>query len=205
MKLWRKFLGEEIQPLPEKKQKPYSGVGSAALYLPWFNVESPSIRIESPASPATWKGIRVRADSNATAYERVFTNVPRDSFRRYDAVFGGFPSAGLSDDGRIRRILYAQPPDLQEQFMAEPSIVNDYVTSAVGRHNVEKAMKALKAGESRVKGFWVAMPLLWGNGMDDPAATMPNEIIAALPRETGLRGGEMLASQSVDEGHGEQA
>lgn len=204
MKLWRKFLGEEIQALPEKKDKPYSAVESAELYLPWFDIQSPSIRIENPASPATWKGIRVRADSNATTYERVFTNVPRDSFRRYDAVFGGFPSAGLSDKGHVKRMLYAQPPDLQPDFMQEHSVVNDYVTSAVGRHNVGKAVEALKAGESRVRGFWVAMPLLWGNGMDDPAATMPNEIIAALPLGTDLRGGTMLARQSVDEGHGEQ-
>ncbi len=144
---------------------------------------SPDLQIEKPASTRTWRRIREIADANSDAYQRVFTNVPRDSFARYDSVFHGFPAAGLSDKGHIKRMLYAQPPDLQPEFMLEPSIVSNYVTSAVGRHDVSKATDFLRGepGRPRVKGFWVTMPLLWGSSMDDPAAAMPSEIIAALP------------------------
>ncbi|WP_254051619.1 phospholipase D-like domain-containing protein [Stenotrophomonas sp. ZAC14D1_NAIMI4_6] len=183
MNLWKKFLGQAIQELSEKKKKPYSAAGAAGAYLPWFHKVDPVPQIEQPASARTWREIRKIADANSDAYQHVFTNVPRDSFPRYDSVFHGFPAAGLSDKGHVKRMLYAQPPVLQPDFMQEPSVENDYVTSAVGRHDVRKATDFLKGepGRPRIKGFWVTMPLLWGSSMDDPAATMPSEIIAALP------------------------
>jgi hypothetical protein len=30
------------------------------------------------------------------------------------------------------------------------------------------------------------MPLEWGHGMDDPASTLPSQLIAAAPTNTGL-------------------
>ncbi len=195
MNLWKKFLGQAIQELSEKKKKPYSAAGAAGAYLPWFHMVDPVPQIEQPASARTWQGIRKIADANSDAYQQVFTNVPRDSFPRYDSVFHGFPAAGLSDKGHVKRMLYAQPPDLQPDFMQEPSVENDYVTSAVGRHDVRKATDFLRGepGRPRIKGFWVTMPLLWGSSMDDPAAAMPSEIIAALPVQ-GDRSSELAYS-----------
>ena len=187
LKLWRKFLGQEIQKLPEKENKPYSAVEAAQTYLPWFNKNVPTLTVDRPASAETWRSIRNLADSNSAAYPRVFSNVPRDSFPRYDSVLHGFPAAGLNDKGHVKRMLHAQPPDLQPDFMEEPSVVSDYVTSVVGRHDVRRATDLLRGepGRPRIKGFWVTMPLLWGSNMDDPVATMPSEIIAAVPVEGG--------------------
>ncbi|KAG1241981.1 hypothetical protein G6F68_016418 [Rhizopus microsporus] len=121
-----------MQERSEKQKNPYSAAGAAGAYLPWFHMVDPVPQIEQPASARTWQGIRKIADANSDAYQKVFTNVPRDAFPRYDSVFHGFPAAGLSDKGHVKRMLYAQPPDLQPDFMQEPSIENDYVTSAVG-------------------------------------------------------------------------
>jgi hypothetical protein len=79
--------------------------------------------------------------------------------------------------------------------MLEPSVVSNYVTGAVGRHDVRKATDFLRdtaSGDYGVQGFWVTMPLLWGSSMDDPAAMMPNEIIAAVPFDR---------SRSIESGH----
>ncbi|MDI9274858.1 hypothetical protein [Stenotrophomonas sp. PFBMAA-4] len=42
--------------------------------------------------------------------------------------------------------------------------MNDTVTSAIGRHDVRKATDFLRGSKERigVQGFWVTMPLLWG-------------------------------------------
>lgn len=184
LKLWRKFLGQEIQELPEKENQHFVFSELTEGYYPWFNKNVPTLPVDRPASAETWRSIRDLADSNSAAYQRVFTNVPRDSFPRYDSVLHGFPAAGLSDKGHVKRILYAQPADLQPEFMLEPSVVSNYVTGAVGRHDVRKATDFLRdtaLGDYGVQGFWVTMPLLWGSSMDDPAAMMPNEIIAAVP------------------------
>ncbi len=127
-------------------------------------MKSPDLQIEKPASIRTWRRIREVADANSDACQRVFINAPRDSFARYDSVFHGFPAAGLSDKRHIKRMLYAQPPDLQPDFMQEPSVVNDTVTSAIGRHDVRKATNFLRGSKERigVQGFWVTIPLLWG-------------------------------------------
>jgi hypothetical protein len=175
-------------------------------YYPWFSEKVPTLEVDKPANAKTWTGIRELADANSEAYQRVFTNVPRDSFPRYDSVFHGFPAAGLSDKGHVRRMLYAQPADLQPDFMQEPSVVNDYVTGAVGRHDVRKATDFLRGTQTRrgIQGFWVTMPLLWGSEMDDPAAAMPNEIIAVVPIE-GNRSTELAYSgRHGSWGHGEQ-
>ncbi|WDM65891.1 hypothetical protein K5L94_07525 [Stenotrophomonas sp. DFS-20110405] len=194
MKLWRKFLGQALETKPEKGGQ-FVFSNATEDYYPWFSEKVPTLEVDKPASARTWMGIRQLADANSEAYQRVFTNVPRDSFPRYDSVFHGFPAAGLSDKGHVRRMLYAQPADLQSDFMKEPSVVNDYVTDAVGRHDVRKATDFLRGTATRrgIQGFWVTMPLLWGSDMDDPAAAMPSEIIAALPVQ-GDRSSELACS-----------
>lgn len=183
MRLWKKFLGQGLEEIPEKEKKLFNFSEEARSCYPWFHEDVPTLNVEHPANPITWREIRKLADDNSAAYQRVFTNVPRDSFSRYDYVLHGLPSEGLNDNGHVRRSLYAQPPDLQPEFMLEPSIVSNYVTSAVGRHDAHKATEFLRGDEDhpRIQGFWVTMPLLWGHGMDDPAAAMPSEIIAVVP------------------------
>lgn len=206
MRLWGKFLGQEIKTVEEKNGS-FTVSESTRRFSPWFNRITPDLAVEKPASSAVWRGIRTLADHNSTAYQRVFTNVPRDSFLRYDNVFHGFPSDGLNENGRIRRMLYLQPPDLQSEFMLEPSNVSNYVTSAVGRHDAQKATDFLRGDQGRrgVQGFWVTMPLLWGSGMDDPAATMPREIIAVVPLQ-GNRSSELAySSRHVPGARGEKA
>jgi hypothetical protein len=121
-------------------------------------------------------------------------------------VLHGFPAEGLSDKGHVKRILYAQPADLQPEFMLEPSVVSNYVTGAVGRHDAERATKTLRGNEERkgIQGFWVTMPLLWGNGMDDPAAAMPNEIIAVAPVQRDRSTELAYSSRQVPGEQGEQ-
>ncbi|WP_313419187.1 phospholipase D-like domain-containing protein [Stenotrophomonas sp.] len=206
MKLWKKFLGQSLEAKPEKGNKQFVLSDATKGYYPLFSKKVSTLEVDKPASVRTWAGIRELADANSEVYQRVFTNVPRDSFPRYDSVFHGFPAAGLSDKGHVKRMLYAQPPDLQPEFMLEPSIVTNYVTSAVGRHDAEGATKLLRGDDKRkgIQGFWVTMPLLWGSGMDDPAATMPSEIIAVVPVQ-GDRSTELAySSRQVPWKHGEQ-
>ena len=102
-------------------------------------------------------------------------------------------------------MLYAQPSDLSPEFMREVSEVVNARTLKVGRHNVEKVMSFLGPSnlEGGLKGFWVAMPLMWGHGMDDPAALMPTEIIANVRVPAGPASGTLMASRQDgnDEGH----
>ncbi|HIE5354846.1 TPA: phospholipase D-like domain-containing protein [Stenotrophomonas maltophilia] len=206
LKLWRKLLGQGLKTMPEKGGEYFAFSKLAEDYYPWFNNNVPTLTVDRPASAETWRSIRNLADSNSAAYQRVFTNVPRDSFPRYDSVLHGFPAAGLSDNGHVKRILYAQPADLQPEFMLEPSVVSNYVTGAVGRHDAERATKMLRGNEERkgIQGFWVTMPLLWGSGMDDPAAAMPNEIIAVAPVQRDRSSELAYSSWQVPGEHGEQ-
>ncbi|MGY6002171.1 phospholipase D-like domain-containing protein, partial [Stenotrophomonas maltophilia] len=204
MKLWRKFLGEEIEDVPGKLQG-YTAVEGNPNHPP-FRKKSSLVDVGKPASGATWKKVQGIAEFNASLYQRVFPNVPRDAMSRYDAVFSGFPSAGLVDDGnKVGRMLYAQPSDLSPEFMREVSEVVNARTLKVGRHNVEKVMSFLGPSnlEGGLKGFWVAMPLMWGHGMDDPAALMPTEIIANVRVPAGPASGTLMASRQDgnDEGH----
>ncbi|MGM3213509.1 hypothetical protein ACS229_27700, partial [Klebsiella pneumoniae] len=97
MKLWRKFLGEEIEDVPGKLQG-YTAVEGNPNHPP-FRKKSSLVDVGKPASGATWKKVHGIAEFNASLYQRVFPNVPRDAMSRYDAVFSGFPSAGLVNDG----------------------------------------------------------------------------------------------------------
>ncbi|WP_313419192.1 hypothetical protein [Stenotrophomonas sp.] len=190
MKLWRKFLGGEIS-FNDGKLRGYAESNATRPYYPPFQKMPPESFVLRPAASSTWQEIRKIADMNMIAYRRVFSNTPDDSMARYDAVFNMFPAAGFNEKGHQLRRLYGQPPDLQPEFMIEPSKMVDGVTQSVGRHNVAKAMAFMK-DQKNLHGFWVSMPLLWGHGMDDPAAAMPKELIAAAP--ISISTGSYLAS-----------
>jgi len=206
MKLWRKFLGEEIEDVPGKLQGYTAAEGNPSH--PPFRKKSSLVDVKRPAAGSTWKKVQGIAESNALLYQRVFPNVPRDTMSRYDAVFSSFPSKGLVDDGKkIGRMLYAQPSDLSPEFMREASEVVNARTLMVGRHNVEKAVGLLGPNnlEGGLKGFWVTMPLMWGHGMDDPAALMPTEIIANVVIPAGQASGALMASRQDGNDEGYQA
>ncbi|MDA5344685.1 phospholipase, partial [Stenotrophomonas maltophilia] len=179
MKLWRKFLGEEIA-VNDGKERGYAESNATSPYYPPFQKRPRSAFVELPVASSTWREIGKIADLNLATYHRVFSNIPGDSMARYDSVFQCFPAAGFNEKGHQLRMLHAQPPDLQPEFMIEPSQLADGATVSVGRHDVAKAMSFMK-DQKNLHGFWVSMPLLWGHGMDDPAAAMPNQIIAAAP------------------------
>ncbi|WP_448133346.1 phospholipase D-like domain-containing protein [Stenotrophomonas rhizophila] len=191
LRLWKKFLGKSIEvgavPGRVGKDQGYTNAAGSAFHPPIRpNIGDVSF-IEQPAARGCWQAIQALADSNAVAFEEVFQNVPRNSMSTYDAVFRGFATAGMDEKReKVLRYLYAQPSDLQIDYMAVASVMEGEVTRTVGRHNVGKALTRLRDGAAAVKGFWVTMPLEWGHGMDDPAAAVPVEIIAAVPMHRGF-------------------
>ncbi|WP_313241716.1 phospholipase D-like domain-containing protein [Stenotrophomonas sp.] len=191
LRLWKKFLGKSIEtgavPGRVAKDQGYTNMAGSAYHPPIRpNADDVSF-IEQPASRACWTAIQKLADANAAAFEEVFQNVPRNSMGTYDAVFQGFATAGMDEKReKVRRYIYAQPSDLQAGYMSVPSVMDGEVTRTVGRHNVSKGLARLRDGAAAVKGFWVTMPLEWGHNMDDPAAAMPNQIIAAVPTHRGI-------------------
>jgi len=205
MRLWKKFLGMSIQEEVVfgaiKKQGGFTDATDRRFHPPIVKQDHAELKLELPASADTSDYIRSLAEKNASIYEEVFTNVPRNSMARYDSVFDGFPSGGWNEKkDAIARYIYAQPPDLQAQYMEVASTKVDEATRTVGRHNIAKALSRLKgsgAGD-RVRGFWVSMPLEWGHGMDDPAAAMPVELIAAGPAVQGGSRGTLQALARLD-------
>ncbi len=207
MRLWKKFLGMSIEPDAVvgrvEKERGYTNAAAAgrALHPPMVRRSHPNVALEWPASLETSKYIQDRADKNASIYEEVFTNVPRNSMSRYDAVLSGFPSGGWNEEKKaMSRFIYAQPPDLQAPYMEVPSVVHGNKTLTVGRHNVMKSLARLRGNNdgNHVSGFWVTMPLEWGHGMDDPAAAMPVQLIAEVPSRHGNSGEHAQALAFVE-------
>lgn len=193
--LWKKFLGMSIEtgeiPGRVKKTQGYTDMTGGALHPPLVRRVHSGLDLARPADGGTSTYIADLADSNASIYEQVFKNVPSNAMRRYDNVFAGHPSAGMDEKGeKIRRYLYAQPPDLQPAYMEVASVLDGERTRMVGRHDVAKGLLKLRGdsggtGEGHVRGFWVTMPLEWGHGMDDPAAALPAALIAVAPVTSG--------------------
>jgi len=191
LRLWKKFLGKSIETGPVlgrvAKDLGYTNAAGSAYHPPILPSKGDVSFIEQPASRACWTAIQKLADANAAAFEEVFQNVPRNSMGTYDAVFQGFATAGMDETReKVRRDIYAQPSDLQAGYMSVPSVMDGEVTRTVGRHNVSKGLARLRDGVNAVQGVWATMPLEWGHNMDDPAAAMPNQIIAAVPPHRGI-------------------
>jgi phospholipase D1/2 len=135
-KLWEKHLGMLVDQKTTGVQK--QGAPS-------------SIDIDKPLDIATITGIQKLADKNRAAYNEVFVHTARDSY-------------GTLKEGRIKgythhykdinakshsSFLTTITPPLQALYM-----------DAKGNHKVKDALAKL-SGE--IKGFWVSMPLDWGN------------------------------------------
>jgi len=193
LRLWKKFLGMSIEEGDVvgriAKDRGYTKAAGDSFHPPVRRNTESATFIEQPAAGTCWKKIQALADTNAAAFEAVFQNVPRNSMASYHDVFHGFATSGKNEKRtKTLRYLYAQPSDLQPAYMDVPSVMEGEATKTVGRHNVAKALARLRDDDGAVKGFWVTMPLEWGHGMNDPAAELPNVLIAAVPVGSDLYG-----------------
>jgi phospholipase D1/2 len=177
MQLWRKHLGVLVD------EPSTTGVKKGAIPA--------GINIEKPVDASTIRAIQQLATANRAAYNEVFTHTPRDSFKTmaegraaYKKMRRTGKAYGVSFDLRNQ-------PDLQPSFMsalAKPTILEGRV------HNVQAAISVLNA---KVKGFWVEMPLAWGNeeGATPSAPLNAPEMIAmrALPSHQPVSAGAVPA------------
>ncbi|HEY8099391.1 MAG TPA: phospholipase D-like domain-containing protein [Burkholderiaceae bacterium] len=141
------------------------------------NAPPNGINIEQPLSAATIKGIQQLAQQNREAYNEVFLHTPRNNFK---TLTEGREHAYPLIPGRGNERNYASAPPLQATYMKsesidlsntgnstspivkQPSTDSMYSNSITYMaHDVAKATSTLR---SKVKGFWVEMPLDWGNG-----------------------------------------
>ena len=98
----------------------------------------------------TIKGIQALSASNRKAYNEVFLHTPRDSFKTMGEGRQALKVRYKDRNGKLHQeFSVGAKPDLQPKYMA-----------GSGVHSVASASKRLSAA---VKGFWVEMPLDWGN------------------------------------------
>jgi phospholipase D1/2 len=173
MQLWRKHLGMLVD------EPSTTGVKKGAA--------PGGINIEKPVDGATIRAIQQLAATNRAAYNEVFTHTPRDSFKTM--AEGRVAYRKLRRSGKAYSVVFdlRNQPDLQPAFMsalAKPTILETRV------HNVKTAISALNA---KVKGFWVEMPLKWGEGQ----STTPSAPLNA-PAMIAMR--ESPSQQSVSAG-----
>jgi phospholipase D1/2 len=146
MQLWRKHLGMLVD------EPSTTGVKKGAAPA--------GINIEKPVDGATIRAIQQLAATNRSAYNEVFTHTPRDSFKTMAEGRAAYKK--LRRNGRAYGVVFdlRNQPDLQPAFMAalaKPTILETHV------HNVKAAINVLNA---KVKGFWVEMPLGWGDSQN---------------------------------------
>lgn len=140
MSLWRKHLGMsvELATTGVRRQGSHSG-----------------INIERPLDVTTIMGIKKLAVSNRHAYNDVFLHTPRNSFKSMAEGRQAYKVRYKDRSGKLHEVFSASAkPDLQSTYM-----------TALGVHNVAAAMDYLS---TKIKGFWVEMPLDWGQGQGTP-------------------------------------
>jgi phospholipase D1/2 len=166
MQLWRKHLGmlvDEPSTTGVKRGAPPEG-----------------IKIETPVDASTIRGIQKLASANRAAYNEVFTHTPRDSFKTMEEGRAAYKK--MRRNGRAYGVAFdlRNQPDLQPAFMtalAKPTILETHV------HNVKAAINVLDA---KVKGFWVAMPLEWGQGQSATPKSPTNSPVIIAQRQGSL-------------------
>lgn len=179
---WKKHLGMLIDDSTTGVQKE--------------SVAPNSINLEKPLSKSTIRGIQELASTNRQAYSDVFLHTPRDS---YKTLTEGRDRAYPALRGRKTRD-FSLPPSLQPGYMMkkkiavyDPAGVNaapllkmaNEITITV--HNVPLATKVLR---SKVKGFFVLMPLDWGGGEKvTPKAPVSPAMIAVNDRKSTQKAG----------------
>ncbi|MFP5390524.1 MAG: phospholipase D-like domain-containing protein [Gammaproteobacteria bacterium] len=142
-----------------------------------------SIDLNRPLEQASVRGLQMLGRDNRTAYNEVFLHTPRDS---YKLLTEGRKLAYSTKRGD-KKVDFSLPPELQAAYMTKkkihlalPGVVegpgqihNDIEISV---HNVDLAARVLR---SRVRGFFVSMPLDWGAGEKaTPIAPLAPSMIA---------------------------
>ncbi len=165
IKLWRKHLGMMVEGGSTGVQK--------AASVPQ------GISLERPLELSSIQALQKLAHDNREAYSTVFRHTPRNSFRNlldgrkafppiYKQVkkyeVNGVPIGNVGPDGRLRDgyILVDGPPTGKYDFTKLPDLQPNYM--AHSDHKIEQAITYLR---SKVKGFFVEMPLAWGDGEQD--------------------------------------
>jgi phospholipase D1/2 len=143
MQLWRKHLGVLVD------ESSTTGVKKSSV--------PPGVNLGKPLEATTIRAIQQLAAANRAAYNEVFTHTPRDSYKTMTEGRAAYKKMRRS--GRTYGVSFdlRNQPDLQPAFMsalAKPTILESRV------HNVKAAVNVLDA---KVRGFWVEMPLGWGN------------------------------------------
>jgi phospholipase D1/2 len=135
IKLWKKHLGMLVDQPTTGVQK----LGSPG-----------AIDVLKPLSMATIQGIQKLSASNRKTYNDVFVHTPRDSFKLLtEGRLKGYTHKYRDNQGVTREEQrFTETPPLQPAFM-----------DSNGKHKVGEALAKLK---SEIKGFWVEMPLAWG-------------------------------------------
>jgi phospholipase D1/2 len=175
MQLWKKHLGMEVDQATTGVQKQSA---------------PPGINIEQPLDAGTISGIKKLAADNRAAYSKVFPHTPRNAFgtllegrKKYPAQtkkvkkysINGVPIGEVSPDGRLRDpYIWVDEPTGKQDFSKLPPLQPKFMDGSA--HNVKAAINELRA---TVKGFWVEMPLDWGNRQSNtpkPPANSPQTI-----------------------------
>lgn len=135
-RLWQKHLGMLVDQKTTGVQQQGNSNG---------------IDIEKPLEESTIRGIQKLATNNRQTYNEVFVHTPRDSF-------------GTLTEGRVAGYTYKTRDRTgtvhdTQSFTVTPPLQPIYMDSH-GKHKISEALSKLASG---IKGFWVAMPLEWGD------------------------------------------
>jgi phospholipase D1/2 len=143
MQLWRKHLGVLVD------EPSTTGVKKSSVPL--------GVNLEKPVEASTIRAIQQLAAANRAAYNEVFTHTPRDSFKTMAEGRAAYKK--MRRNGRAYGVSFdlRNQPDLQPAFMSAPAKPTTLESRV---HNVKAAISVLDA---KVRGFWVEMPLGWGN------------------------------------------
>jgi len=135
-RLWQKHLGMLVDQKTTGVQKQGNPNG---------------IDIQRPLEESTIRAIQKLAAGNRQTYNEVFVHTPRDSFGTLtEGRVAGYTYKTKDRNGAVHDTQsFAVTPPLQPTYMDQH-----------GKHKVGEALSKLASG---VKGFWVAMPLDWGN------------------------------------------
>lgn len=182
MHIWRKHFGLLVEAGTTGVQK--EGAPPAG------------VDIGKPLATATIKAIQARAHDNREAYSTVFTHTPRNSYsdllqgrKQYPFIMhkvarpdpslpvmtgtGGIPVSSMT-------MVETDRPTHNHDFTKAPPLQPGYMKGHA--HDIGKAVGYLRA---HVKGFFVEMPLDWGNGetKTPPPPLHSDSMIAEQPKQ----------------------
>ena len=157
MQLWKKHLGMEVDQATSGVQKQVLPAG---------------IKLEHPLDKGTIRGIKNMASDNRKAYNEVFKHTPRNSFVTLQDGRKCYPfKTKQVQKYKEQKSLYGSEkvpvpyetvdePTTELDFTKTPPLQSAYMSN--GQHNIGTAITKLSRS---VKGFWVEMPILWGDGL----------------------------------------